>query len=255
MRLTLKLITIMKFSLKKFEDSPQLYIRIGGIFYLIIIIAGVFGELLVRNKLLVYGDPTTTANNIIHNEFLWRMGITGDLIMHILDLPIMILLYYVLRPINKKIALLNLSFNLIQTAVLAVNKLNLLAALFFLGDAEYLKSFKPEQLHTLSYLSIKLHDFGFAIGLIFFGFVCLLEGYLIFKSKYLPKVLGVMMAIAGLCYLTNSFALLLAPQFSSLTLLMPCFIAELSLSLWLIFKGVNLPIWKQKTLNYSVSNN
>lgn len=241
----------MKFNLKKFEDSPQLYIRIGGLLYLTIIIAGVFGQLLVRNKLLVYGDPTTTANNIMHSDFLWRMGIAGDLIMHILDLPVMIVLYYLLRPVNKKLALLNLSFNLIQTAVLAVNKLNLLAALFFLGDAEYLKSFSQDQLNTLSYLSIKLHDFGFAVGLIFFAFVCLIEGYLIFKSGYLPKALGIMMAIAGLCYVANSFALILAPQLSNIALLLPCFIAELSLSLWFIFKGVNLPVWKQKMLKYS----
>lgn len=240
----------MKFNLKKFEDYPQLYIRIGGIFYLIIIISGIFGQLLVRNKLLVYGDPAMTANNIVHSEFLWRIGIAGDLIMHILDLPIMILLYYLLRPVNKKLALLNLSFNLIQTAVLALNKLNLLAALFFLGDAEYLKSFTPDQLNTLSYLSIKLHDFGFAIGLIFFAFVCLIEGYLIFKSGYLPKALGVMMAIAGLCYVTNSFALILMPQFSNMALLLPCFIAELSLTLWFIFKGVNLTGWKQKMQQY-----
>lgn len=234
----------MKLSLKNFEDSPQLYVRIAGILYLAIIIAGVFGELLVRNKLLVYGDAAATANNIIHSELLWRIGISGDLIMHICDLPVMIILYYLLRPVNRKLALLNLCFNLIQTAVLAINKLNLLAALFFLGDAEYLKSFSPDQLHALSYLSIKLHDFGFGIGLIFFGFVCLIEGYLFFKSGYFPKTIGVLMAIAGICYLTNSFALLLAPQFSSIALLMPCFIAELSLSLWLIFKGVNLPIWK-----------
>ncbi|PJJ07300.1 uncharacterized protein DUF4386 [Flavobacterium sp. 1] len=234
----------MKLSLKNFEDSPQLYTRIAGILYLTIIIAGVFGELLVRNKLIVYGDVTATANNIINSEFLWRLGISGDLIMHICDLPVMIILYYLLRPVNRKLALLNLCFNLIQTAVLVINKLNLLAALFFLGDAEYLKSFSPDQLHALSYLSIKLHDFGFGIGLIFFGFVCLFEGYLFFKSGYFPKTIGVLMSIAGLCYLTNSFALLLAPQFSSIALLMPCFIAELSLSLWLIFKGVNLPIWK-----------
>lgn len=242
----------MKFTLKKFEDSPQLYIRIGGLLYLTIIIAGVFGQLLVRNKLLVYGDPTTTVNNIMHADFLWRMGIAGDLIMHILDLPVMILLYYLLRPVNKKLASLNLSFNLIQTAVLAVNKLNLLAALFFLGDADYLKSFSHDQLNTLSYLSIKLHDFGFAVGLIFFAFVCLIEGYLIFKFGYLPKALGVLMAIAGLCYVTNSFALILAPQFSNIALLLPCFIAELSLTLWFIFKGVNLTVWKQKMLSYSI---
>ncbi|MBW4361487.1 DUF4386 domain-containing protein [Flavobacterium taihuense] len=234
----------MKLSLKKLEDSPQLYARIAGILYLLIIVAGIFGELLVRNKLLVYGDANATATHIMKSELLWRMGISADLVMQICDLPVMIILYYLLRPVSKKLALLNLSFNLIQTAVLVANKLNLLAALFFLGDAEYLKSFSPEQLHSLSYLSIKLHDFGFGIGLIFFGFVCLIEGYLLFKSNYFPKTIGVLMLIAGICYLTNSFALLLVPQLSSIVLLMPCLIAELSFSLWLIFKGVNLPIWK-----------
>lgn len=207
---------------------------------------GFCAETFVRNKLFVSGDANATANNIIHAEFLWKIGITADLIMQICDLPVMIILYYLLRPVSKKLALLNLSFNLIQTAVLVANKLNLLAALFFLGDAEYLKSFTPDQLHTLSYLSIKLHDFGFGIGLIFFGFVCLLEGYLIFRSVYFPKTIGVLMTVAGICYLTNSFALILAPQFSSIAILMPCLLAELSLSLWLIFKGVNLSVWKQK---------
>lgn len=208
---------------------------------------GFCAEAFVRNKLFVSGDASATANNIIHSEFLWKMGITADLIMQICDLPVMVILYYLLRPVSKKLALLNLTFNLIQTAVLVANKLNLLAALFFLGDAEYLKSFTPDQLHTLSYLSIKLHDFGFGVGLIFFGFVCLFEGYMIFKSGYFPKAIGVFMAIAGICYLTNSFALILAPQFSSIALLMPCLLAELSLSLWLVFKGVNLPVWRQKT--------
>lgn len=207
---------------------------------------GFCAETFVRNKLFVSGDANATANNIIHAEFLWKIGITADLIMQICDLPVMIILYYLLRPVSKKLALLNLSFNLIQTAVLVANKLNLLAALFFLGDAEYLKSFTPDQLHTLSYLSIKLHDFGFGIGLIFFGFVCLLEGYLIFRSVYFPKTIGVLMTVAGICYLSNSFILILAPQFSSIALLMPCLLAELSLSLWLIFKGVNLSVWKQK---------
>ncbi|MBF4487239.1 DUF4386 domain-containing protein [Flavobacterium sp. CSZ] len=236
----------MKLSFKNFQSSPQLYARIAGLLYLVIIIMGFCAETFVRNKLFVSGDANATANNIIHSEFLWKIGITADLIMQICDLPVMIILYYLLRPVSKKLALLNLSFNLIQTAVLVANKLNLLAALFFLGDAEYLKSFTPDQLHTLSYLSIKLHDFGFGIGLIFFGFVCLLEGYLIFRSVYFPKTIGVLMTVAGICYLSNSFILILAPQFSSIALLMPCLLAELSLSLWLIFKGVNLSVWKQK---------
>lgn len=236
----------MKFNLKNLETAPQTYARIAGLFYLLIIIAGIFAEAFVRGKLVVYGDAVATANNIIHSEFLWKIGITADLIMQACDLPVMILLYYLLRPVSKKLALLNLSFNLIQTAVLVANKLNLVAALSFLGDADYLKSFSPDQLHTLSYLAIKLHDFGFGIGLLFFGFVCLIEGYLIYKSGYFPKVFGILMAIAGLCYLTNTFALILAPQLSSIVLLLPCLVAELALSLWLIFKGVNLPVWKQK---------
>ncbi|MDQ6529845.1 DUF4386 domain-containing protein [Flavobacterium sp. LHD-85] len=231
---------------KKIETSPQFYARITGLFYLVIILTGLFSEVFVRNKLFVSGDANATANNIIHSDFLWRLGISADLIMQICDLPVMIILYYLFKPVNKELALLNLSFNLIQTAVLVANKLNLLAALFFLGDTEYLKSFSPDQLHTLAYLSIKLHGYGFGVGLIFFGFVCLIEGYLIYKSGYFPKVLGTLMTIAGLCYLANSFASILAPELSSFILLFPCIVAELGLTLWLIFKGLNITIWKEK---------
>jgi hypothetical protein len=236
-----RLSTSSKFSL-------QTYTRIGGLLYLIIIIAGMFGEVFVRNKLVISGDVTATATNIIASPMLWRIGISADLIMQICDLPLMLLFYLLLKPVNKNLALLNLLFNLIQTAVLVANKLNLLAAFFLLGNSDYLKAFSPEQLHTLAYLSIKLHDFGFAIGLIFFGFVCLIEGYLISKSGYLPKTLGFLMQAAGLCYLTNSFALLLAPQLATIlfpVVLIPCFIAELSLALWLLIKGINIVKWEK----------
>ena len=126
-----------------------------------------------------------------------------------------------------------------------------------MGDAEYLKSLDSNQLHTLSYLSIKLHEFGFGIGLIFFGIVCLLEGYLIFKSGYFPKTIGLLMQIAGVCYLTNSFALILAPKLANNLfpiILIPPLIAELSLCLWLIIKGVNLPIWEKKIQSGLVNN-
>ncbi|MBB4801875.1 hypothetical protein HNP37_001936 [Flavobacterium nitrogenifigens] len=238
----------MNFKPVKFESSPQMYARIAGLLYLVIIVMGACSQAFVRNKLYVSGDAIATANNIIQNPFLWKIGITADLIMHICDLPVMIILYYFLKPVSKKLALLNLSFNLIQTAILVLNKLNLLTALFFLSDVDYLKSFSTEQLAGLSYLSIKVHNFGFGIGLIFFGFVCLFEGYLIFKSDYFPKAIGILMAIAGFCYLFNSFALILEPELSHIMLLMPCLIAELSFSLWLVFKGVKLEIWKQKCI-------
>ena len=247
----------MNSNLKASEFSPQVYARIGGLLYLLIIMAGMFAEVFVRNKLFVSGDATATANNIINSPFLWRIGISADLIMQICDLPVMLILYLLLKPVNKNIALLNLLFNMIQTAVLVANKLNLLNALFLLGDAEYLKTLDPNQLHSLSYLSIKLHEFGFGIGLIFFGIVCLLEGYLIYKSGYFPKTIGLLMQIAGVCYLTNSFALILFPKLAKNLfpiILIPPLIAELSLCLWMIFKGVNLSVWDKKIQSGRVNN-
>jgi hypothetical protein len=230
------------------NNSLQGYARLAGVLYLVIIVAGLFGEMFVRAKLLVSGDPAATASNIMHATDLWRMGIVGDLIMQVCDLPVMWALYILLRPINRNLALLNLLFNLIQTAVLVANKLSLVMVLFLLGDNSYLSAFEPQQLQTLSYLFIKLHDYGFGIGLIFFGFVCLIEGYLIMRSGFLPKVLGYGMLAAGICYLINTFALLLTPQLSGALfpyVLVPPFLAELSLALWLTIKGVDVTKWQR----------
>jgi len=135
-------------------------------------------------------------------------------------------------------------FNLVAIAVESASKLFLLPSLFVLGNASYLQAFTPEQLHVLAYLSNRLHTYGFNISLIFFGFECLLLGYLIFKSHFLPKILGILMQIAGVSYLTNSFALLLAPTLVNIAVLVPAFIAELSLALWLLVRGVNGPAGK-----------
>ncbi|HUM47770.1 MAG TPA: DUF4386 domain-containing protein [Chitinophagales bacterium] len=239
----------MKSGNRTAEFPPQRYARIAGILYLVIILAGIFGEALVRGKLIVSGDASATANNILTSQLLWRIGISADLLMHVCDIPVMLILYVLLKPVNKNLALLNLLFNLVQTAVLAANKLNLLMSLFLLGNADYLKAVDSQQLHSLSYLFIKLHDYGFGVGLIFFGFVCMIEGYLIFKSGYFPKPIGIMMQIAGVCYLVNSFSLILAPLFATMlfpVILIPSFVAELSLCLWLIIKGVNLTKWEQR---------
>ncbi len=232
----------------KVETSPQIYARIGGFLYLILILVGIFSVIFVRDKLIVVGDVTATANNIVASQLLWRSGIAADLIMHVCDLPIMLIIYILLRPVNKNIALLALLFNLIQTAVLVANKLNLVAALLQLQSVDYLKVVDPSLLHAQMYLSLKLHDVGFGIGLIFFGFTCLANGYLIFRSGYLPKNIGILIQIAGLCYLTNSFSLILAPKFAYTifpAILIPAFIGELSFCLWLIVKGVNVPKWNK----------
>ncbi len=230
------------------EFSPMKYARIGGVIYLVIIMAGIFGEVFVRNALVVSGDAVATANNIMASPLLWRMGIGVDLIMQLCDIPLIMIFYVLLKPVNKNLALLNLLFNLIQTAVLVVNKLNLLIPLFLLGDADYLKAIDPLQLQSLSYMFIKLHGYGFGVGLLFFGFVCLVEGHLIFRSGFFPKALGLLLQVAGVCYLTNSFAMIIAPKLANVLfpyVLMPPLVAELSLALWMVVKGVDVSRWKQ----------
>lgn len=226
--------------------SPQVYARIGGLLYLIIIVAGAAGELLIRGPIVVSRDAAATANNIMASQFLWRAGIAGDLVMHMCDVGLMLVFYVLLRPVSRNLAMLVVLFNLVQTSVLVANKLNLMLPLFLLGDAEYLKAIPAQELQALSYVSLRTHDYGFGFGLIFFGAECIVAGYLIFRSGYLPKVLGILMQLAGACYLTNSFALILFPALASNlfpAIMLPPLVAELSMALWLLVKGVNLPKW------------
>jgi hypothetical protein len=236
-------------------ENPQVYARIGGLAYLIIIVAGALGEMFIRNTIIVSGNAAATAHNIAASPLLWRIGIAGDLTMHVCDAILTLVYYVLLRPVNKNLALLSVFFGLIQTAVLVANKLNLMVPLLLMGNAEYQTAFEPQQLQALTFLSVEAHAYGFGIGLIFFGFECLIDGYLIFKSGYIPKILGVLILITGLCYLTNSFALILSPSLAGLifpAVLAPAFIGELSMSLWLLIKGVNITKWKERR-SYSSS--
>ena len=225
-----------------FERSPQRGARLAGVLYLAIILLGLFGELVVRGTLVVPGDAAATAAKIAASPLLWRAGIAGDLLMHVCDVPVILIFYWLLRPVSKNLALLATLFNLVQTAVLVLNKLTLLVPMLLLDDVETLKAFSAQQLDALSYVAIEAHGYGFAIGLVFFGFACLVRGHLIVRSGFFPRTLGWLLQIAGLSYLTNSFALLLAPSFAAAIfpgVLVPAFIGELSICLWLIVKGVD----------------
>lgn len=231
----------------KEENSPQLYARIGGLAYLFIIIAGAIGELFIRNTIVIAGDPAATARNISDHQLLWRIGIAGDLLMHVCDLIVAIVYYTLFKRVNKTLAILAVLFGMIQTAVLVANKLNLVIPTFFLANEDYLQAFNTQQRQVLSYIAIKSHHLGFGIGLIFFGFECLIDGYLVRLSGFLPSILGWLLTLVGICYLANSFVLIIAPQFSGTLfpiLMAPIFIGELSMCLWLLFKGVNLEKWK-----------
>lgn len=231
------------------ERTPQFQARLAGVLYLAIIALGIFGELFVRGTLVVPGDAAATASGISASPLLWRAGIAGDLLMQVLDVPVILLLYLLLRPVSESLALLATLANLVQTAVLAANKLTLLLPLFLLeGAGTTLKAFSPQQLEALSLLAINVHGHGFGIGLVFFGVACLVRGHLILRSGYLPAALGMLMVIAGIAYLANSFALLLVPSFQASIfpgVLVPAFVAELAFASWLVVKGVHTGRWQQ----------
>lgn len=235
------------------DPSNVIYInklaRIGGICYMLIIIAGICSELFVRKGIIVPGDAAATADRLLASQSLWRKGIAIDILMHVCDIPLMVILYILLRPVNNALALMELFFKLGQSTILVATKLNLFTPLFLTGDAHYISAFTVEQRQALSYISILSDEHGFSIGLVFFGFGSLILGYLVYKSGYLPRFIGILMAIAGLCYLINSFALILLPEFAARlfpAILLPSFIAELILCFRLLFKGVNIQKWQEQ---------
>jgi hypothetical protein len=234
---------------REIQTPPQIYARIGGVLYLIIIVIGFLGEFFVRDRLIVWGDATATAGRIMASEFLWRVGIAGELFLLICAVALTLIFYVLLRPVSRDLALLAAFFNLVSIAIEAVSGLDLLATLFPLAHADYLKVFDSKQRDVLAYLSIRSHAYGFGVALIFFGCVCLILGYLILRSGYLPKVVGVLMLIAGLCYLTDSFALILSPSLADRlfpAILLPALVGEGSLCLWLLAKGVNVSKWQAR---------
>ena len=216
--------------------------RVAGLLYLIVIATGLFAELFVRQAYNVSGDPLTTAKNIQSSEKLFRLGVVADIVNFICGLPCVLIIYYLFKRINKFLLQLALIFVIIQTAIIAVNLLNQTSTLLILGNNAYLKSFQPNQLATLSQLSLNTQAVGYAIGLVFFGFYCLLAGYVIFKSKMVPELLGLLYMISGIGYLINSFTMLLSKEFANPIfsyLAVPIFIGELSLCLWLLIKGID----------------
>lgn len=222
--------------------SP-LELRLAGLCYLAIIGLGLWSEVFVRGSLVVAGDAAATARNIAAQPQLWRLGLAADLLMQVLDLPVIVVLWRLLRPVNETLALTATGLNLVQTAMLVGNRVQLLAALEFATAPGLGAAFLPGQRDALAMLAVQLHGQGFGIGLIFFGFACVIRGALIASSGVAPRLLGGLLVAAGLAYLLNSFALLLAPGLAQRlfpAVMLPVLVGELAFALWLT-AGKHLP--------------
>ncbi len=235
------------------STSVQTYARIAGVLFLVSFVAGGFGEAYVPSKFIVSGDAAATAKNIIASHSLFRFGFAAYLVEALCDIGLTLILYVLLRPAGKNLALLAVFFRLMGTSLFAVAELFYFAPALILGGANYLKTFSPDQLNSLALLSLKLYGYGAGIFIGFYGIASILLGYLMFRSGYLPRLLGGLMALGGVGFVMSNFAFVLAPAYASSALLLPAIIAGIALTAWLLVKGVDVSKWEEKAAPATLS--
>jgi hypothetical protein len=227
------------------DASPRLQARLAGIIALITTSSGYAA--IVNGGLIVLDDAATTAHNILAHEMLFRLAVAGD-VLALLYIAYTLLLYNLFRPVSRSLWLLAAFFSLVGCAVGAVNSLLLLAPMVVLGGGQSLGAFSLKQVQALALMFLKLHAQGGNISMVLFGSYNLLIGYLIVRSTFLPRVLGVLLAISGVGYLINSFANILSPDFAAH--LLPYILipggAEILLALWFAVAGVNERRWREQ---------
>ena len=222
------------------EASPPFMSRMAGLFYLLV---AVFGALAVfaRSGLIVKGDAATTAVNIVAHESRYLSAFAGDLLVVASYVVVTALFYRMFKPVNRSVSLTAAFFSLTGCAIQGFALAFQLAPLTILGGTQYLGVFKADQLQALAYMFLKLYSQAYGIAIVFFGFYCLLTGYLICRSTFLPRVLGGFMMLAGLGGLT-----FLSPTFAAAHLPYTLLgsVGELLLTAWLLVKGVDAEKWR-----------
>lgn len=224
--------------MNKLYFSINQFAMITGIGYLIIFITGFFSNFFVLENVIVWDKAEKTVQNLVHNEMLFRFGIIGFVLMVIADLLLAWTLYYLLIKVNKSISLLAALFRIVNAAIFGFALMYLLNVLNILPVAKNNIEMGKEILSAFTGFNTT-----WLIGLIFFGFHLIILGYLIFKSGYIPKILGILLLIAGVGYLIDSFANILLPAYGNykdiftMIVLLPGIIGELSFTIWLLIKG------------------
>ncbi len=232
---------------KEKTNSINKTARVAGFLYLLVAVMGAFSILYVPSTLIVPGDATTTANNIMASESLFRLGFVSGLITQTIQILLVLVLYQLLKPVNKNHALLMVIFALVGVPIAMLNMLNQSVALLLLSSADYLTVFEAGQLQALMMLFLDLQEHGVFIASIFWGLWLLPLGYLVFKSGYIPRILGILLIIGGLGYLIDFVTFFLFPNFDA-TISQFTFLGELLLPLWLLIKGVDVEQWEKRAL-------
>ena len=223
------------------DISLRKYAIVAGFGLLIMTIFYISADLFVFQKLIVPGDATTTANNIMASEILFRTGICSFLIVIVCDVVVAWALYVYLKPVNKSLSLLAAWFRLVYSTIFGIALVNYFSIFQLLNGADYLIVIEPTHLYAQVMLSINAFSDGWAIGFVFFGLHLALLGYLAFKSDYIPRIYGVLLMVAGLSYLIDYFGNFLFPNLDA-AISMVLGWGELLFMFWLLFKGGKIPL-------------
>lgn len=224
--------------------SPRLKARLAGAFYLLTMLTAAFAQGFVSGSLVVDGDAAATATNILAHRGLFQAGFAVYLIEMACQVAMTALFYDLLKPAGRSVSLLAAFIGLTGCVIKALSRLFFIAPLFILGGAHYLSVFSAAQLQALALLSLKVNDQGAAMALVFFGIYAPLTGYLIIRSTFLPRILGVLGIVGGLGWLSFLYpplAYRLLPYILVLGLL-----AAGAKILWLLAFGVNEERWKEQ---------
>jgi hypothetical protein len=230
----------------KYPESIQRTARIAGIMFLIMALIGPFSMMYVPSQLIVSGNASLTASNIMASMGLFRLGIIGHIIILLADLGVALLLYVILKPVNRTAALFAAAFRLIMVGIRGTNLINYFIVLQLLRGGSPMAAFDPGTLHALVMLFLDAFNYGLDLDMVFFSFHLLFLGYLVFYSGFFPRILGVLLFIAFFGYLTIALSSLFFPAWEKVItgiFTIPNALSELALMLWLLIKGVNVEKW------------
>jgi len=230
------------------ETSPLTLARGVGLLNLVVLVCGSFAGS-VHARLVVPGDAAATADNIMASESLFRLGIVSGLAMYVVFVLAVWVLYRLLRPVDRDQAALMAVLALVGVSIAMLNQVNLSAALLLLSGADYLKVFGTDQVHAHVMLFVDLHKQGGLVGVIFWGLWLFPLGFLVFKSGFFPRILGILLMIGCFGWLMVPLQRFLFPGYEAMAYSrFAAHIAELSWTLWLLIKGVDVERWKQRAL-------
>lgn len=227
--------------------SPRQLARIAGALYLLNIVAGFIAIGLVPAILFVEGDVAATLRNIQANELLYRLSLAAHMIPILCNVPLVVILYDLLKGVNKRLALMMVFYSIVGTAVESANLLHQFTPLVLLDGAQGLHALTAAQMQALAYAPLRLQTFGYDVQQVIYAGYLLAAGYLVFRSTFLPRVIGVLLAIGAVSYLIYSFASFISPEFAAHLvpyIQLPSLVGEGSLCLVLLVIGVNVQRWK-----------